>query len=200
MRRVVLQVVMLFSAIALIQGCSAINLDLPTQISSTPGVIPAEVGCSWTISAGASAVAATPASSPVPLSAPVHRITDAVPLGNLTITVQRVSCPPGIGETQPSAGNQFVVVDFTIANTGQETENVSATFESRLRDATGREYGVDQMAMQLGGNNPISGQIQPGESQEGAVGFQVPRQVAGLVFIFDSHPFRNTGRIYVAIQ
>lgn len=124
---------------------------------------------------------------------------EPIKVGDLSVSVDRVFCPPGAGSYQPRAGMQFVVVQYTVANNGSNNQTISAKFQSTLRDSNGTIYKPDEAASQIAGDN-LTGIMTQGQSLTGRVGFQIPTNATGLIFIFDSHPFGDQGQAFVAIH
>lgn len=125
-------------------------------------------------------------------------IGDIVEIGNLTLTVNEVTSPPGDEFNKPNAGNKFVVVDVTLGNKGAEAENISSMMQMHLKDATGQKYDLDLSASVASGGTTPDGELAPGEKMRGQAGFQVPENAQGLVFVFDAEVFGH-GKVLVAL-
>jgi hypothetical protein len=67
-----------------------------------------------------------------------------------------------------------------------------------LKDSTAQRYDTDLMASTaIGGRSP-DGEISPGERIRGQVGFQVPQDATGLVFVFDADVW-GRGKVFVEL-
>lgn len=183
----------LLCVVVLAGGCSqaesALGLDDPS-FAVTPGAAGQEQACVWT-------APGTPA--PAGLAGPVHKIGESVALGDLRVTVQRVYCVAAALPDQPAPDWQYLVVEYAVENQGATPRTVSSTFQARLVDSARHEYESDVVGSQRAGV-PINGVIDPHNRRVGRVGFQVPLNAGGLVFVFDSHPFGDEGQAYVAIH
>lgn len=125
-------------------------------------------------------------------------VGETVTLDDLAVTVNGVSNPPGDSFNRPKEGNQFVVLDITLQNQGAVAMNVSSLLQMWLKDATGQLYTIDYMAVVAAGGTPPEGEIAPGETIRGQIGFQVPVDAQNLVFAFDRDVF-TPGKAFVAL-
>jgi hypothetical protein len=127
-----------------------------------------------------------------------YKVGDVIAMGDTTITVNEITYPAGDQYTKPDAGKKFLIVDLTIENKSTAAINVSTLLQMSLKDPTGQKYTVDFMAALASGGTSPDGEIAPGEKLRGQVGFQVPENAAGLVFIFDAEVW-GTGKVFVAL-
>lgn len=125
-------------------------------------------------------------------------IGDIIEVGDLMLTVNEVTSPPGDEFSKPDDGNKFVVVDVTLENKGTEAKGISSMMQMYLKDATGQKYALDLMASVASGGVTPDGEIAQGERIRGQVGFQVPENAQGLVFVFDADVF-GYGKVFVAL-
>lgn len=125
-------------------------------------------------------------------------IGDIVEIGDLTLTINEVTFPPGDEFNKPEAGNKFVIVDVTLENKGAEAKGISSMMQMHLKDATGQKYDFDFSASMASGGTTPDGELAPGEKMRGQVGFQVPENAQGLVFVFDADVF-GYGKVFVAL-
>jgi hypothetical protein len=116
-------------------------------------------------------------------SAPPSAVGAMASLGTLDLLINAFSRSPGDSYNQPESGNEFVLVNVTITNRGSETAFVSSIIQMALRDSTGVSYDVDIAASLIGSGLP-EGEVAPGATLSGDVGFQVPLGANGLIFIF----------------
>lgn len=143
-----------------------------------------------TIAPAATAAPAQPTTAPAqPTTAPAVDtasvgIGEAVEVGTLTITVTGVEALVPDEFSQPEAGNVFIGVGLEIENNGSEAHIVSTLVQMALSDAAGTSYSEDLIASSTANQNP-DGELAPGASVAGVVGFQVPEDAAGLVFTFE---------------
>jgi len=90
------------------------------------------------------------------------------------------------------------VVDATIENTGSDTVHISSA-TLRLKDSTGQGYFMDDVAIDAVDGNPPDGDFAAGEKRRGLVGYQLPEDAEGLVFVFDA-PLLGGEKIFVALE
>lgn len=127
-----------------------------------------------------------------------HAVGEPVEVGDLTVTVNEVTYPAGDDFNQPKEGNKFVVVDLTLQNRGSEAAAASSILQMELKDGTGQRYDVDLLATTASGGSTPEGELAPGETLRGQVGYQVPADAQDLVFVFDADVFGG-GRIQFTI-
>lgn len=139
-----------------------------------------------------------PAELPGEQAQTIFAIGDVIEIGDLTLTINEVTYPPGDSFNRPDEGNKFVVVDITIKNQGSAATSVSSMLQMSLKDDTGQKYGLDLMASTASGGTTPDGEIAPGETIRGQVGFQVPEDATGLVFVFDGDVW-GFGKVFVAL-
>lgn len=118
------------------------------------------------------------------IPATVVAVGESVDVGNLTMTVTGVEEPAGDDFFKPDAGNKFLIVRVSFTNNGGEAESVSTLLQMSLVGADGTKYDLDISAAVIAEQTP-DGEIAAGDTLEGGVGFQVPADAAGLVFVFD---------------
>ena len=137
-----------------------------------------------------------PPAQTTPIALQTYNIGDVIQIGSLILTVNGVTNPPGDQFNQPSTGKKFVVVDLTIENKGTTSISVSSLLQMSLKDSTGQKYDVDLMASVASGGSTPDGEIVVGDKLRGQVGFQVPTDATGLMFVFDADIFA-AGKIFV---
>jgi len=127
-----------------------------------------------------------------------YNVGDVIAIGTTNLTVNQVLYPAGDDFNKPKAGFKFLVVDITIENTGATAISVSSLLQMSVKDSSGQEFDVDLMASVASGGTPPDGEIAPGEKLRGQVGFQVPENATGLVFVFDADVW-GSGKVFVAL-
>ena len=111
-------------------------------------------------------------------------------LGDLHITVNGVRASLGDSVWAPEEGNYFIYVEATFTNEGDQPEVVSTLLHMEIRDDEGRSYDVDFSALAASGYASLDGEISPGGTLRGEVGYQLPTTATGLTWRFSGDIFR----------
>lgn len=127
-----------------------------------------------------------------------YNVGDVIAMGTTNITVNEVLYPTGDEFNKPNAGFKFLVVDLTIENLSTTAISVSTLLQMSVKDSSSQKYDVDLMASVASGGSSPDGEIAPGEKLRGQVGFQVPVDATGLVFVFDADVW-GSGKVFVAL-
>lgn len=127
-----------------------------------------------------------------------YNVGDVIAMGTTNLTVNEVLYPVGDDFNKPNAGFKFLVVDITIENKGATAISVSTLLQMSLKDPSGQKYDVDIMASVASGGSSPDGEIAPSEKLRGQVGFQIPENATGLVFVFDADVW-GSGKVFVAL-
>ena len=133
------------------------------------------------------------AANPQPTASPqfqVFNVGDTVRLGDLHITVNSVRASLGDNFFTPEEGNYFIYVDVTFRNEGNKPEVVSTLLSMEIRDAEGRSYDVDLSAVAAADSPSPDGEIAPGDTIRGEVGYQLPASATDLTWRFSGDIFR----------
>ncbi len=130
----------------------------------------------------------TPKTVPVPPDFPQDNIA-TVPqgqpayVGQWAVTVwkaQLVSSPPQEAWIRLYPGREYLVVDLTVENRGQQTGGWSSYFYVTMQDDTGYRYPVDIDAAGelylLPGGKSVDGLYAPGQKKRGTLVFQVLKE------------------------
>ncbi|NOZ06381.1 MAG: DUF4352 domain-containing protein [Chloroflexi bacterium] len=183
----------LFVALAFVLGtlaCGSLTAKQAESPNPAATPIPATAAPSATPEAQAQAPAPTKPPAPEPTAAPaptrqtVFQIGDVISIGNLKMTVLGWDSPAGDKFNKPDPGQKFVAVELLLRNQSQNDTAMSSLLQTSLQDSNGQEYRYDPVAnLAAGASNP-DGEIGPGERVRGKIGFQVPQDAQGLVFVF----------------
>ena len=131
--------------------------------------------------------------NPKPTATPqfqVYNVGDTVRLGDLHVTVNSVRASLGEDFFTPEEGKYFIYVDVTFRNEGNKPEVVSTLLSMEIRDAEGRSYDVDLSAVAAAGSPSPDGEIAPGDTIRGEVGYQLPTSATDLTWRFSGDIFR----------
>jgi hypothetical protein len=126
-----------------------------------------------------------------PISAPTHSLGEVISINknnlNLQFTVNSTRLHPGKGVIQPNKGNQWVVVDTTIVNQGQQSQTFSVVSFDVI-DGNNNTYEVALLASALEDIETPTGEISPGDQRQGQLVFEVPEDTTNLKLLFQPHP------------
>ena len=129
----------------------------------------------------------------------IYQIGDLIDISNLAIQVLQVSYPAGNEIVKPKEDNKFVAVDVTIENRGETTQEISSIVQMYLKDSTGQKYTFHLGAQSVIDSGLPDDELQKGEKIRGQIGYQVPEDIQGLVFVFDVEIF-GFGKVFIALE
>lgn len=119
---------------------------------------------------------------------PVKSLGEAIKSGPFEITVNSATEPKSDKYTKPAKGHRFIAIDVTLVNQADKATMLSSDLQMWLKDATGQRYKSSLSATMAAGKAP-SGEIAVGEKVRGQVGFEIPADLTGWVFVFDGDLF-----------
>lgn len=128
----------------------------------------------------------TPASNQS-LNQPTNQVGQTATLGDLHVTVDKVTAVPGELGNLPDAGNRFVFLSVTIENAGKTNLATNSVATATLNDAAGKPYYFAANAIMLGASRPINGEVAPGEKTSGNIGYQLPTNAGDLIWIVEDN-------------
>lgn len=102
--------------------------------------------------------------------------------GPLAVKVNGWKPSPGDDFSKPGTGNQFIVVDLEIQNTGTDTRSVSALAEMSIRTPNGYKY---DLALYFPDPKFADGDILPGQTARGNVAFEMPATIGSMDFVYN---------------
>ena len=129
----------------------------------------------------------------------VYATGDLVLISDLVIQVIGVSYPGGTDFVKPKEGYQFVSVDVQVENQGDTVQEITSVAQMYLKDSTGQKYTFHLGAQSVIDTGLPDDELQSGERVRGQIGFQVPIDVRGLIFVFDADVW-GYGKAFIAIQ
>jgi len=129
----------------------------------------------------------------------VYQIGDIIEISDLAIQVLQVSFPTGNEIVKPKEDFKFAAIDLTIENQGNTTQEISSIVQMYLKDSTGQKYTFHLGAQSIIDSGLPDDELQPGEKIRGQIGFQVPKDIQGLVFVFDAEIF-GFGKVFIALD
>ena len=99
---------------------------------------------------------------------------------------------------KPDEGNKFVAVELLFVKKSDSPVTVSTLLQMSLKDSTDRQYTLDLVAQGAIEGGLLDGELAAGERLRGKIGFQVPEDAAGLVFVFDPTLF-GSGKVFIEL-
>jgi len=102
-------------------------------------------------------------------------------IGDASVTVNSWRLDAGTEFFKPDADKQWVVVDVTVENTGDDEYNISSLLQMAIRDSEGREHRDIAFADTSGS---LDGTIPAGQTLRGENATEVPAGATGLQFVF----------------
>ncbi|MBX0285862.1 DUF4352 domain-containing protein [Haloarcula salinisoli] len=120
------------------------------------------------------------------LAVPVYDLGDTVAYEDTELTVNSVWTSMGSDYFTPDAGNEFVVIDITVANTGSEELTVSTLLQLSLKSEAGRSYDTSFVGSSVLDREFSQGTpIQPDSKRRGEIAFEAPRGLSPLYLVMD---------------
>ena len=126
---------------------------------------------------------------PSPLSLPktIHDIDIPISIKDknldLEFKVNGIREHQGKGVIKPNQGQKWIVVSTTITNKGQTSQTISVV-SFGLIDSKNNQYEVALLAGALDDVQSPTGQLSPGDEQQGEVAFEVPEGAKELKLLF----------------
>lgn len=119
-----------------------------------------------------------------------YAVNEPITIGDQTLTVTSVQRNFNTGNefAQPEAGKEYVVVTVKLENNGKDQVSYN-TFDFQIQDSNGVLKNEDVI---VGVQNQLnSGNLTPGGKVTGNLGFQVPKDDAGLKLVFKPNFWSN---------
>ena len=129
----------------------------------------------------------------------IFSVGEEIEISGLVIQVLGVSYPSGSEIIKPKEGYKFVSVDVQLENQGESVQEITSIVQMYLKDNTGEKYTFHLGAQSIIDSGLPDDELQPGERIRGQIGFQVPGDSAGLIFVFDSEIF-GFGKVFIALE
>jgi hypothetical protein len=129
----------------------------------------------------------------------IFQIGDLVEISDLVIQILGVSYPAGTDIVRPREGYQFIAVDVQLENQGSSIQEVSSIAQMYVKDATGQKYTFHLGAQSIIDSGLPDDELQPGERVRGQIGFQVPENSQGFIFVYDAEIF-GFGKAFISLD
>jgi len=129
----------------------------------------------------------------------IFPIGEQIEISGLVIQILGVSYPSGTDLVKPKEGYKFVSVDVQIENQGTSIQEITSIVQMYLKDNTGEKFTFHLGAQSIIDSGLPDDELQPGERVRGQIGFQVPTNTKGLIFVFDAEVF-GFGKVFIALD
>jgi len=129
----------------------------------------------------------------------IFSVGEQIEISGLVIQLLGVSYLSGTDFVKPKEDYKFVSVDVQVENQGDSVQEITSIVQMYLKDNTGEKYTFHLGAQSIIDSGLPDDELQPGERIRGQIGFQVPTDSAGLIFVFDAEIF-GFGKIFIALD
>jgi hypothetical protein len=128
----------------------------------------------------------------------IFLVGDSAEILNQIVQVIEVSYPADEEIARPKEGYKSIVVDLQFENQGDATLYFTGSDQIYLKDSTGQKYSSNSSALPED-SDYVVGSLQPGESIRGQIGFHVPEDAGGFIFVFDPDLF-EFGKVFISLD
>ena len=129
----------------------------------------------------------------------IYQIGDLIEISDLTIQIIQVSYPEGTEIVKPREGYKFVAIDIQVENQGETVQEITSIVQMYIKDITGEKFTFHLGAQSIIDSGLPNDELQPGERIRGQIGFQVPDNSEGLMFVFDAEVF-GFGKVFITLE
>lgn len=116
-----------------------------------------------------------------------NQVGQTAMLGDLSVTLDKVTAVPGVLGNLPDPGNRFVFIYTTILDSGKVTLRTNSVTQATLSDTAGKQYYFAPNAIMLDVSRPLNGELTSGEKTSGNIGYQVPANAGDLLWSFEDN-------------
>ncbi|AQL42016.1 hypothetical protein BV210_04465 [Halorientalis sp. IM1011] len=135
------------------------------------------------------------------LQVEVYETGDTLDYQDTRFTVNSVRTSSGEGFAQPDEGNEFVLVDVTVENTGDDELTVSTLLQMELKDGRGRTYDISIVGASVSDRDFSQGDpIPPGGRRRGEVVFEAPEGIDPLYLVMDFDVFAEGDKSFFQLR
>ena len=100
---------------------------------------------------------------------------------------------------KPREGYKFVAIDIQVENQGETVQEITSIVQMYIKDITGEKFTFHLGAQSIIDSGLPNNELQPGERIRGQIGFQVPDNREGLMFVFDAEVF-GFGKVFITLE
>lgn len=121
------------------------------------------------------------------LAIDTHGIDDTVEFQDTQVTVNEVRTESELGMfAQPDEGNEYVIVDISIANNTGEEQRISTALQMLIKDDEGWSYQEDFSATaELDRDFDELSPVADGETRRGEVVYEIEEDLSPLYWVFE---------------
>jgi hypothetical protein len=132
------------------------------------------------------------------LAIDVYEPSDSVAFEGVETAVNSVQTTDSLGQfTEPSEGNEFVIVDIAITNETGEEQRFSTVLQMMLKDGQGYTYQENLMATaSLDRAFDEGTPLTDGETRRGELAYEVPTGTSPLYWVFEFQLFANGDKTF----
>lgn len=135
------------------------------------------------------------------LAVDVYEVGETLEYGQTRFTPNEVRTSMGGEFISPDDGNEIVIVDITVENTGDEELTVSTLLQMELKDAEGWTYGTSISALSaldqgFAQGNPIA----PGSERRGEIAFEAEQGLSPLYLLMDFDVFAEGDKSFFQLR
>jgi hypothetical protein len=138
-------------------------------------------------------------SAPTASVAPANQtfnVGDVVKLGEYQFTVNNVKKLAQKGYSSPKSGNEYVIVNFTIQNTGDKEVNYNP-YDFKIQDSNGNQTNETFVSLDDSLN---AGSLAAGGKVTGSIPFEAPKGDKALKLIYQPSLWQDDKRVTVNLQ
>ena len=117
-----------------------------------------------------------------------YKLGEKITAGSAIVSVNKIQVSKGTGKSVPGSGNEWLNVNLTIENTGDDKADIASTGTMTASDSSGNIYQsttTDKTSTTL----TIDGTVLGKDKKSGWVGFEVPSGATGLRFEYNGSLF-----------
>lgn len=125
-------------------------------------------------------------------------VGDVVASGEQLFVVNDARFSSGSGLNHPEDGMQYLIVDISVTNQSDHSLHFNSLLQLSVRDGSGQAYPVHLGASIAAGGDSPDGELVPGETVRGQIGFHVPASDDSFMLVIDSEVW-GFGKVFVRV-
>ena len=129
----------------------------------------------------------------------IFTVGEQIEISGLVIQILGVTYPSGTDLVKPKEGYKFISVDVQVENQGESVQEITSIVQMYLKDNTGEKFTFHLGAQSIIDSGLPDDELQPGERIRGQIGFQIPADTVGLIFVFDAEIW-GFGKVFISLD